>query len=380
MADAVTHPLRSAADDSANVRDRQLISIQVLRAFAAFAVVMGHIPLELARTGAQVSFNYGQVGVDVFFVISGFIMVYTSQALFGSRDGPATFARRRLERIVPLYWITTTGILVYMLATYRSLAAIDFSPGMIAGSYLFLPVLRPSGALMPVNGVGWTLVYEMYFYAVFAAFIAAPRTIALTCVGGILTGMVALGAAGMLPEFLIAYANPIVFEFAFGMALAVLYLQGVRLPIAVSLACVGLALTGFAAFADVVHEPAARPVYLGLPAALLVAGAVLTSKTAPSGPLVRALTLLGGASYALYLVHGAVQGLPRHMAPDLLAALPTGVAWAMIAVLNICVALAVHRCVERPIAAWFRGRARRRTAVADAAQAAWCNDAHHALK
>src|SRR5262245_21275262 len=145
---------------------RSLLSIQILRAAAALGVVLAHI---------FPSAVIGTAGVDLFFVISGFIMVYASDRLFERRDAPRIFFLRRLARIVPLYWAVTAVLVAYPLLAGVDLAAVSLSPGVILGSFLFFPVPRPDGSLLPVHFLGWTLDYEMFFYVVFAGFIVLSR-------------------------------------------------------------------------------------------------------------------------------------------------------------------------------------------------------------
>ena len=90
-----------------------LASIQVLRACAASMVLLAHQWQALEQVGAPDAIpNWvaGAFGVDLFFVISGFIMVYTSEPLFGRRDASRIFIGRRLLRIVPLYWALTISV------------------------------------------------------------------------------------------------------------------------------------------------------------------------------------------------------------------------------------------------------------------------------
>ena len=98
--------------------------VQALRAIAALTVVFGHaqteaLSLVAAKAGGLSTFLVDKTGagVDLFFVISGFVMVHASQRLFGEAGAAKTFLLRRLFRIVPLYWAVTTLILLAMLAT-----------------------------------------------------------------------------------------------------------------------------------------------------------------------------------------------------------------------------------------------------------------------
>src|SRR5260370_18583400 len=146
-----------------------LVSIQALRVIAALVVCWAHainaVPAEVA---AEFPTLYGPFGVDLFFVISGFVMVYSSEGLFGKAGAPIKFFARRLARIVPPYW-AATAILVWFVVPYASTKA-------VLGSLFFAPHV-PSES--PLLFVGWTLIFEMFFYAVFAIALLAKRRLAI---------------------------------------------------------------------------------------------------------------------------------------------------------------------------------------------------------
>ena len=100
-----------------------LLSIQALRCFAVMGVILFHVQHyytnKLRMPGFLPNFDVGSAGVDLFFVISGFIMVYAFERLFGQPGGTRIFLLRRLARIVPMYWAATTVFLVYVLAPIR---------------------------------------------------------------------------------------------------------------------------------------------------------------------------------------------------------------------------------------------------------------------
>ena len=114
-------------------------------------------------------------GVDIFFVISGFIMVYASSRWFGSAQSPRVFLAHRIARIVPLYWATTMLYLAVVLFAPALLNSEYLAPGFVISSFLFIPAARPDGLVQPLYSLGWTLNYEMFFYALFAIAIAFPR-------------------------------------------------------------------------------------------------------------------------------------------------------------------------------------------------------------
>ena len=156
--------LQQARPDSSS-----LVSIQALRAIASLLVFWGHaINAVTSKVAAEFPHLYGPFGVDLFFVISGFVMVYSSERLFGQPGAPMTFFARRLARIVPLYW-AATAILVWFVVPYASTKA-------VLGSVVFTPRI-PSEA--PLLFIGWTLIFEMFFYAVFAIALLAKRRFAV---------------------------------------------------------------------------------------------------------------------------------------------------------------------------------------------------------
>jgi peptidoglycan/LPS O-acetylase OafA/YrhL len=129
-----------------NPRD-ELLSIQALRGVAVLAVVLMHVAqYSLQRLGLSVVplFDVGAAGVDLFFVISGFVIVYASERLFGRPGSTRIFLLRRLIRIVPIYWIATTLALAYLLAQYHNVAAATggSSWSYLLASYLFWPAMR----------------------------------------------------------------------------------------------------------------------------------------------------------------------------------------------------------------------------------------------
>ena len=119
-------------------------SIQVLRALAAFMVAIHHVQPDAAVVAARAGLSFTRsdllpwmAGVDIFFVVSGFIMVHASQDLFGRDGASSLFLKRRLARIVPLYWAMTTLFLLVGLVVPAVLNSGVPSLGQVLGSYLF---------------------------------------------------------------------------------------------------------------------------------------------------------------------------------------------------------------------------------------------------
>ena len=328
-----------------------ITSVQVLRAIAALSVVACHYGLfysqSLGDPKAITALAFGEAGVDLFFVISGFIMVYASQTLYGQPGGPMTFFIRRVIRIVPIYWLVTTAYLLLAIALpgFEKGRDADF----VIASYLFIPFPRPDGSMQPLVGQGWTLNYEMLFYAMFAVAVFAPRRTAVAA-ASLIVGVI--GVTGYLVAFtnpiLEFWTNPIIIEFAFGMLIGLAYLEGFRLPrwLGWTLVLGGLAL--FLASMQMRDLFGGRLLPWGLPAAAAVAGATLGGATL-SGAVWSGFVLIGETSYALYLTHTlAVRGLIA-LFGRLGIDLPFWPGLGLALVLSVALAIAVYYAFERPL-------------------------------
>jgi exopolysaccharide production protein ExoZ len=334
----------------------KIFAVQLLRAVAATGVVIAHVRYDfLHHLGLPERLpgvlNAGNAGVDLFFVISGFVMVYSSESLFGRDRGAVIFLARRVARIVPLYWLMSAVMVAYCAA--RGFAASDTGPAHVALSFLFIPYPRPSGEVGPVYGVGWTLNYEMFFYAVFALCLAARREITVVRVGFALAALVVAGGLWPgLPLALAYWADPIVLEFVFGMMLALAYRRGVRLPASASPPMLITALALILAYNEWGTALAPRWCGFGVPGAMAVAALTLAERDIAIGWIDR----FGDASYALYLGHPVVVAVARMLAlrgyidP---AAMPWVYLCAVVAA-SIGAALLLHRLVEVRLTGWAR--------------------------
>ena len=262
----------------------------------AFANIGGHA----GWVGAVAKFFPWDAGVDIFFVISGFVIVHASAPLFAARRGWLTFIHHRLARIVPLYWIMTAAFLAVLAAQRGAIHGDIGGPGYIAASFLFIPWPRPDGVMQPAFGLGWTLNYEMFFYLVFAPFVRRRRGAAGGGAVVLLAGFVALWLVRPFHNLQLAYwSSPIILEFCAGMLLAQAYATGFRLPLAARTVLALIALAVLHVFAA---GTTLRPLGFGVPALLLVSCCVLAPPL-PAFGFARGLVVLGDASYAMYLVH-----------------------------------------------------------------------------
>lgn len=272
----------------------ELLSIQYLRAIAAIGVLIFH-----AAERAGVGFGPGAAGVDIFFVISGFIM----WVITGERaTTPSAFLARRAARIIPLYWLVTLAVAGTAVVAPSAFPHLAPTSDHVLKSLLFYPHADPHGDIAPLIVPGWTLDYEMFFYLVFAACLLLAgrlRALGLTIVLGllVLSGYVIRPANPALAT----YSNPLLLEFLCGVWLGKAWVRGLRLRRDVGFAAIALGLTGFAVVAasGIDVEPV-RILVWGTPAVLIVAGAVSLEP-------VREWSVgkfLGDASYSIYLVHG----------------------------------------------------------------------------
>ncbi len=330
--------------------------VQILRYIAAILVVYAHMLDQIARWNRPAPWsatlgyieNFGAIGVDIFFVISGFVIVHTIRSKDGWTAGD--FAARRFLRVAPIYFLLS---LPFMAMT---LLKTGFRLDEFAATFLFFPVAGPEFT-KPYITVGWTLCFEMVFYAAAAltlirggAFIRPAHVLAMFA-------LVALAAISLDNTALDFFGNAIFCEFLFGAFIAWLWHKGLRgfgwPALALGLACcAALVAYGYGEVSEARltfnnELSLLRIVLFGIPSALIVYGVVQIESRIPDTRLVSALIYAGGASYALYLIHpGLVAVLSR-----VIRHVPLGGDALVFAVLVAATAasLAVYRYLERPM-------------------------------
>jgi exopolysaccharide production protein ExoZ len=292
---------------------KRLPNIQILRACAALMIVVNHCGIETGRLAA--TFGHGPLfndapwgsGVPLFFAISGFIMVATSAQSFGSATGAADFMRRRIIRIVPLYWLVTTFAFAVLLVAPALMKKAPHGDYLyVAASYLFYPYMRLSGDVRPLATPGWTLNLEMMFYVVFTVALLFPRRVGLSVLVGVLGLLVAAQVSGILPGVALNFwGDPIVLGFLFGAAIGIAYLKGWRLPggWALALTAVGFYVLFHAELPNLPEDDIFRRLAAAIPAATIVAAFALAPQIDDRRWFWWPALLIGDASYSLYLVH-----------------------------------------------------------------------------
>ncbi|WGR92798.1 acyltransferase [Bradyrhizobium sp. ISRA443] len=325
----------------------RLLSIQYLRAFAAFGVVAFH---------AQ-GFTYGRTlvigsaGVDIFFVVSGFVM-WTVSAY--RTQTPAEFFVNRIVRIVPMYWFVTLSFVAAALVFPALFPRLVVSTTHTLASLFFVPMRSPSnGEIWPVVVPGWTLNCEMFFYAIFALALFLENTRRLLFLAATLFVLILVGRlyTGDSPP-IIFYTNPIMLEFPAGILLGRAFEQD-RLPrLRWGYVALAAGLLLFAASAWLAID-SPRVAVWGTPAFLVVAGVVIIEKNR-SVRLVPVLALLGDASYSIYLTHtltiSAIGKFKAYFNPATF--------FVASLALSALIGVAAWRLVERPFAEFLKPRPR----------------------
>ncbi len=309
-----------------------LTNVQALRALAALAVICVHILEQSAKYDHPVQHlaflrNWGDSGVDLFFVISGFIMVYTQRQ---RPLRPGVFLAHRLWRVVPLYWALTLAYAGLWAAAPALFGQAEIDGARLWASLSFATLYTGDH---PILYLGWTLEYEMLFYAVFGLCLAA---------GGV-GPAVALSAVVLAGLWLTTPVAAVVVEFLFGAALGLVWQRAWVRENALVFLAAGLLWLGFTV-SDPAHAFENRWFYWGVPSALILAGAVGLPQIGRG-----VLSYLGDASYSLYLIQvftiaGFYKGLavlPGDLPGDLDAALCFG--------LTLAAGLVCYHGLERPL-------------------------------
>ena len=361
--DSVSKPHKSelamAEAKSSSASSETLYSVQYLRAAAALAVVFYHISALSQQTWGldpERVDHVGAAGVDLFFVISGFVM-----AMIVARPGPfdgREFWVRRIARVVPAYWVITLA--VFVLAWFRPSLFNSTTADLhtLLASLSFLALDHGDGATGPLLVVGWTLNYEIFFYAIVAltAGLFGDRRLYGTSL--VIITLVVVGAwlrpAGPTLAF---YTDPILLEFVFGI---LVYSTWSRTRDAGP----GLApLAVFGAGAILLFLQWERPVgdlrvlFWGIPSAAVLYGGlgVLTFRST-------LLARLGEWSYALYLTHVFVITLYiKHVISAVTTVeFPWQVHYLIMTAFTLAGAAAYHMIIEAPLSRWSLRLLRRR--------------------
>jgi exopolysaccharide production protein ExoZ len=318
--------------------------IQWLRGIAAMMVVWFHSATQLKSVEHLIEpTSFGATGVAVFFVISGFIMVVTTQ---GETATPANFLMRRVIRIVPLYWTVTLAAVLGSILLPSLFHSFKFTASALIKSLLFIPYRSLSfpAFFRPVLLPGWTLNYEMFFYALFGLALFLPRAFRVVGLGVVFVALVCWG----MVTHVSFYTEPLILQFVFGAVVGQVWLNaGLKVNLGLSLACIALGFTLLELYGDNISAESAGAV-------LVVIGSLNSSLNRLS---CRQLRLLGDASYCIYLTNlfalGLVRALWAHIAhrETMITALAFMGAGA---VCSVGLGIAGHLLIEKPMSAYLQ--------------------------
>jgi exopolysaccharide production protein ExoZ len=335
-----------------------LHGLQGLRGVAALLVVIGHAITEAAQQGSQalpLPFPWAS-GVDVFFVISGFIMTLTNWDHFGSPSSTREFIWRRIVRIVPLYWIYTAAMVAALIFVGDRIQTAVLDPWNVISSILFIPYQVADGTFRPILALGWTLNYEMFFYALFSACLLLNRASGLILMYSALMALVVGGYLFGRGGYGVFYfwSNPIILEFGLGMMCGVAFrIFGHREEPWPFCFLTASAILGLTLGHDHVES---RFFVWGIPSFAIVLAFTMFIPNSVSRFSKSWLKLVGDSSYSLYLSH-----------PFTLAILV--IFWngsdshlfvALAVVLSIVVGAISYYCLERPLISLGKPRSKLR--------------------
>lgn len=275
-----------------------IFSVQYMRAIAALMVVCTHTAWkgEQYSTNPMYWFNIGGVGVDLFFIISGYIMCHT---IFNKKLNVVDFIKARLVRIIPLYWVlTSVALCVYWVAPDK----VNSSGGSTSVLYSF--ILFPTDSKYLIQN-GWTLSYEFYFYIIFSVGLFFAGFLRFLAPAVILLSLALFGylveTGGIYFNFL---TNSLLIEFAMGIFIfnihrAIVFNNSYSL-ILIIVSIVSLAYVNF------FGGSGERVLDYGVPCFLFFLAminfeskfSILKNNTASS-----IMAKIGDSSYSIYLIH-----------------------------------------------------------------------------
>lgn len=354
-------------------------SVQILRFIAALIVVLDHSTFigSLAAARSNASFYFpifpGRLGVDIFFIISGFIMVYVSSDGVRWTTTPVAFFRNRWVRIVPIYMVAS---ILYVALYFLAGNFERWSPLQYLTSALFIPYFDEVTKLpFPILSQGWTLCFEMFFYFIFAIALHLSRHGALVFLSVLFFSLVMIGSIWNLvsgsifvltpmqlrADFIVPrfWLHPIILEFLAGIFLAVLRerlmkryrLWSFEFPVSVSIGII----FGYVLLANMTESLNLIPSLIRFGCALcVVAICVLTTNENRKASHQGLLVFLGGCSYSLYLFHAHVIFVMASIWKRLGSLADINLFVVLSVVLSIIASVAAYQLLETRIVRFFR--------------------------
>ncbi len=350
----------------------QLDFIQILRGFAAVAVLIYHLDAAtlLYFNHSYFNFEYGYLGVDFFFALSGFIITYTHLKDIEQRGSVRKFILKRFIRIYPLYWITLILVVVVTAPDFTDKPDLRtaFTPftlegwGVILRNALLLPI---KGEYMPV-GVAWTLIYEMVFYSVFAVCIMSGWKVARYILAGWLL-FILINSRDLFPKSVLTevVGGNLIVEFIAGCVVGYLFVKGKEFKgfwLVMGLTVIAGLFALYLSWHDFNRHSIAMTTLMGATSALIIFYAATLDKNRKyrtlASPLLR---LIGDASYSIYITHclylyficGFTASILDISSMSIVA---KDTIIVFIFLLSIIIGVLIHVLIEKPLLTFFRGR------------------------
>ncbi len=356
-AHAISPEMGIGTDVPAKTAPSKLKWVELGRGLAALAVVAFHASrmMREPQYSGQIFkpewFSLGFLGVDFFFVLSGFIILYVHLSDIGRPERLGRYAWRRATRIFPTYWIILGFALLCNLALQSTKAPLGI--GWLTQQISLMPGFEPW------LGPAWTLRFEMLFYGLFSTLLIGRR-VGLTVLGlwlalivTSMTGVSDYSDPDRQLNFWFIVTNPLNLNFFMGMSLAYAVKTGkgeeALTLLFASFGALFLALTPQSGIDW--YSPMRFP-GIGAIAAALLGGLIYCDRKGWGVP--HFMTWLGSISYSLYLCHVTVMGLflATLSHSGLYGQLPKAVIFGGQIVLALAAATAVYRFLEKPILAW----------------------------
>lgn len=326
--------------------------LQVMRFVAAALVLYAHATFYYhERVSAEFPvWGPGGVGVPIFFAISGIVMVLSAQALTKDAAGARKFLVRRIIRIVPLWWLAVSIKVIIALAQPEMVNHNHFRADYAIKSYLLIPYFNEQHAVVPLHGVGWTLLHEMFFYLLFTLALLCGRQPALWVSGVI----VALWWAGKQwsvdsPYWVVATSSANL-QFVLGMAVGSFLAQS-HWPRRWHVAA-ALALAACAVLLEVL--PATADLHFTYTVLLAFAAATLLLSGQKPVAALKLPDRLGDSSYSLYLFHPFVAPAAAIGVARLMPGVDPGWHLLLVTLFTIAVCHGLHLVAEVPLVRWAR--------------------------
>ncbi|GAB2915379.1 acyltransferase [Paraburkholderia jirisanensis] len=332
----------------------RLNSLTALRAIAATTVIFFHL---MSPTGTR----FGEFGVDIFFVLSGFVI---AMVIDGKQISAREFLMGRLTRIVPVYWLMTIALFVAVSVRPDLVNSTTASIPNLLKSLFFIPYRKENGLIHPMLFVGWSLNYELLFYMISGAVLILFRRYRLASISAVLLIVFAIASEMPFDEVWVEFLSLArSLEFALGIAAWCIWKRDYRIPhqlaaVGVPTLYCGMAYVEWIGITDYALLRSGIPCFL-----LLLCATSLEAWFANVG-VMRVMIFLGNASYATYLSHSFVVEAARKLLPVYLHGFeptsPLGV--AVVLVCALLVGALIYCFVDRPTQRLVRNLTLRRAA------------------